>query len=101
MKLIEGKKYYSIKEIINKLNEKFGFDFKKDNTQIVEIPWEIIVARAAPDTPKFKTKIIIGSNIILHTAPIKTVSIPVLAKPWAVIKAFIPNVNWTKIVPNA
>lgn len=32
MQIINDKKYYSIKEIINKLNEKFGFDFKKDNS---------------------------------------------------------------------
>lgn len=32
MQIINDKKYYSIKEIIDKLNEKFGFDFKKDNS---------------------------------------------------------------------
>ena len=32
MQIINGKKYYSIKEIINELNEKFGFNFKKDNS---------------------------------------------------------------------
>lgn len=32
MQIINDKKYYSIKEIINELNEKFGFDFKKDNS---------------------------------------------------------------------
>lgn len=32
MQIINGKKYYSIKEIINELNERFGFDFKKDNS---------------------------------------------------------------------
>ena len=32
MQIINDKKYYSIKEIINKLNEKFGFNFKKDNS---------------------------------------------------------------------
>ena len=32
MQIIDGVKYYSIKEIINKLNEKFGFDWKRDNS---------------------------------------------------------------------
>ena len=32
MQIIDGKQYYSIKEIINKLNEKFGFDLKKDSS---------------------------------------------------------------------
>lgn len=32
MQIINDKKYYSIKEIINKINEKFGFNFKKDNS---------------------------------------------------------------------
>lgn len=32
MQIINDKKYYSIKEIINELNERFGFDFKKDNS---------------------------------------------------------------------
>ena len=39
--------------------------------------------------------------MMLHTAPINTVNIPVLANPCAVIKVFIPNVNSTNIVPNA
>ena len=37
--------------------------------------------------------------MILATAPISTESMPVFAKPWAVIKAFIPRVSCTKIVP--
>lgn len=32
MQIINDTKYYSIKEIINELNERFGFDFKKDNS---------------------------------------------------------------------
>ena len=31
MQIINDKKYYSIKEIINELNERFRFNFKKDN----------------------------------------------------------------------
>ena len=38
---------------------------------------------------------------MLQTAPISTVSMPVFAKPCAVMNAFIPSVSWTKIVPMA
>ena len=38
-------------------------------------------------------KIKIGSKIMFATAPIETVIIPILAKPCAVIKAFIPRVS--------
>ena len=34
-------------------------------------------------------------------APIRTESIPVLAKPCVVINIFMPMVSWTKIVPTA
>ena len=60
-----------------------------------------MVARAAPLTPIFSPKMKMGSKTILHTAPMATVSIPVLAKPWAVIKAFMPKVSCTKMVPMA
>ena len=42
-----------------------------------------------------------GSRMMLHTAPISTESMPVRAKPWAVMKAFRPSVSWTKTVPSA
>ena len=32
MQIIDGKKYYSIKEIVNKINEECGLNFKKDNS---------------------------------------------------------------------
>ena len=52
---------------------------RKRSTQTKDTAWERIVARAAPLTPIFRPKIKIGSRIILQTAPIATVSIPVLA----------------------
>ena len=70
-------------------------------TQTQEMPCEIIVAKAAPRTPIFKPKIKIGSSTILQIAPISTVIMPSLAKPWAVINAFKPRVISTKIVPRA
>ena len=51
------------------------------STHTEEINWEMTVARAAPLTPRCRTKMKTGSNIIFKTAPIKTVSMPVLAKP--------------------
>ena len=60
----------------------------------------MIVARAAPCTPNLKEKIKIGSKIILTTAPINTVNIPILAKPWLLIKLFIPKPIKTNTVPN-
>ncbi|EJX06869.1 hypothetical protein EVA_05022 [gut metagenome] len=38
---------------------------------------------------------------MLSPAPIKTESMLVLAKPCAVIKAFMPSVSCTKMVPKA
>ena len=61
---------------------------------------EITVASAAPCTPIFISKIKIGSKIRLQTAPIDTVIIPILAKPCALINAFIPRLNITKSVPH-
>ena len=77
------------------------FPIRKASTHMQDRAWERTVARAAPRTPIPNVKIKIGSRIILVTAPISTESIPVLAKPWAVIKEFIPRVIWTKIVPSA
>ena len=48
----------------------------------------------------FISKIKIGSKIRLQTAPIDTVIIPILAKPCALINAFIPRLNITKSVPH-
>ena len=74
---------------------------KKARTQMQERAWERTVASAPPRTPMFMPKIKMGSRIILVTAPISTESIPVFAKPWAVINAFMPRVSCTKMVPRA
>ena len=42
-----------------------------------------------------------GSSAMLQTAPMSTVSMPVVAKPCAVMKAFMPSVSCTKSVPRA
>lgn len=63
------------------------------------IPWEIIVARAAPFIPILKVNINKGSKIILHTAPISTDSMAVAACPWQLINMLRPKANCTNIVP--
>ena len=69
-------------------------------TQMVEQAWEITVAIAAPRTPRFIPKMKTGSSTMLQTAPISTESIPVFAKPWAVMNMFMPSVSSTKTVPS-
>ena len=58
---------------------------RKAITQVQETPWEMTVARAAPFTPMPRAKMKMGSRMMLHMAPMSTVSILVLAKPWAVM----------------
>ena len=74
---------------------------RKLSTHTQEAAWDRMVASAAPRTPILRAKMKMGSRMILHTAPISTLNIPCLAKPWAVIKAFMPSVSWTKMVPRA
>ena len=50
-----------------------------------------IVASAAPLTPRWNAKINSGSRTMFITAPIRTESIPVLAKPCVVINIFMPR----------
>ena len=61
--------------------------------------WEMMVAIAAPRTPRPKTKINNGSRIRFRTAPMETVSIPVTPKPWALMKLFMPRLTMTNNVP--
>ena len=75
------------------------FPVRKRRIQAQEIPWERMVARAAPCTPIPRAKMKIGSRIMLQAAPMVTVSIPVLAKPWALMKALRPRASWTNRVP--
>ena len=77
------------------------FPSRKTTTQTHDSPCEITVASAAPRTPMPSAKMKIGSRTMLAAAPMSTVSIPVTAKPCAVMKALSPSVSWTKTVPAA
>ena len=74
---------------------------RKLTTHTQETPCEITVASAAPRTPMFRPKMKIGSSTMLHTAPMSTVIMPVVAKPCAVMNAFMPSVSSTNSVPKA
>ena len=74
---------------------------RKLTTHTQEMPWESTVASAAPRTPMFSPKMKSGSSTMLHTAPMRTVSMPVVAKPCAVMNAFMPSVSSTNSVPSA
>ena len=74
---------------------------RKSSTHKQDMHWEMTVASAAPRTPISRPNMNTGSRIILDTAPISTVYMPVLEKPWAVMNAFMPRVSCTNIVPRA
>ena len=61
--------------------------------------WLSTVAMAAPATPRSSAKIRMGSRMILMTAPMTVVSMLILAKPWVVIKGFMPMTTSTKTLP--
>ena len=61
--------------------------------------WLSTVAMAAPRTPMPRPKIRMGSRMMLITAPITVVSILTLAKPWAVMKEFMPMTSSTNTEP--
>ena len=98
----QGRKYCARRRIFSFLSRSSVF-FPRRNvqTQTHDTPCERMVAKAAPLTPMWNTKMNSGSRTMLHTAPIRTVSMPVFAKPCAIMKAFMPSVSWTKIVPMA
>ena len=77
------------------------FPVRKRSTHTQETPCDRTVATAAPRMPIPSPKISTGSSTIFSTAPMSTVCIPTVAKPCAVIKAFIPSVSWTNRVPRA
>ena len=77
------------------------FPRRKHRIHRQEAPWDSTVARAAPCTPMSRAKMKMGSSTMLHPAPRATVSIPVRAKPWALMKALSPRASWTKRVPTA
>ena len=61
--------------------------------------WLRTVAMAAPATPMSKTKMKMGSRTMLITAPMTVVSILVPAKPWVVMKGFMPITTSTNTLP--
>ena len=65
-------------------------------TKINDINWDIIVAKAAPLTPKWKKYINNGSKPIFKTHPIIMVIIAFDDSPWAVKYWF--NHKWSKTV---
>ena len=79
-------------------NTAFG-PVKNRSTHAAEQAWDMTVAKAAPRTPQFRPKINSGSSIRFSTAPSTTVIMPVRAKPWVLIKGFMPRLIITKRVP--
>ena len=77
------------------------FPHRNDSTHAHESPCESTVASAAPRTPMSSAKMNTGSRMMFAAAPMSTVYMPTLAKPCAVMKAFMPSVSSTKSVPNA
>ena len=73
---------------------------RKATAHAAETNWERTVASAAPRTPMSKTKMNSGSSRMLSTAPIRTVHIPMRAKPCALMKLFIPSPSMTKTLPH-
>ena len=57
------------------------------------------VAVAAPATPMSRAKIKMGSSTMLITAPMTVVSMLIRAKPWVVMKGFIPMTSRTNTAP--
>ena len=60
----------------------------------------MMVARAAPRTPMPKPKMKMGSSTMLVTAPMSTVAMEMVEKPWAVMKKFRPRESSTKMLPS-
>ena len=59
---------------------------KNHSAQAADTACDRMVARAAPGTPMSKPKMNTGSRMRLSTAPMATVSMPVPAKPWVLMK---------------
>ena len=73
---------------------------RNSSTHTAETAWLNTVAMAAPRTPMPKTKMKTGSRRMFSAAPIITVSMLVLAKPWEVINMFMPREICTNTVPH-
>jgi len=76
------------------------FPLKNKKANKNERNWAITVAQAAPATPILNPKIKTVSRIIFVIAPMITVNIPIVAKPWQVIKKFKPIAIIAKKLPN-
>ena len=72
---------------------------RKRRIQKAPTAWLSTVAMAAPRTPMSSTKMRMGSRMMLMTAPMTVVSILILAKPWVVIKGFMPMTRRTQTEP--
>ena len=81
--------------------QRVFFPVRNVITHTADTACEITVASAAPRTPMPSAKMKIGSRTMFAAAPMSTVYIPTLAKPCAVMNAFMPSVSSTKSVPNA
>ena len=72
---------------------------RNHTTHTADTAWAVMVARAAPCTPMLKPKMRMGSSTMLTTAPMSTVAMPTVEKPWAVMKKLRPRESSTKMVP--
>ena len=71
------------------------------STQRADSAWEMMVASAAPCTPKPSPKMRMGSRMMLVMAPMRVLIMLVVAKPWVEIKGFNPSATCTNRVPQA
>ena len=75
-------------------------EHRKLKTHSALTAWDRMVARAAPRTPIPSTKMKMGSSTMFSTAPMSTLSMAVVALPWALMKAFSPSASCTNTVPS-
>ena len=73
---------------------------RNDTANMHDTVWLNTVAIAAPFTPSPNTKMNIGSSTMFMTAPISTVTMPIVANPWLFMNAFMLSVTSTGIVPS-
>lgn len=61
------------------------FPVRKSSTHTQDTAWLMIVAQAAPCTPRSSVKMKMGSSTMLMTAPMTVDSMPMRGKPCALI----------------
>ena len=76
------------------------FPRRKERAHSADRNWERMVARAAPCTPMWNTKMKMGSSTMLVTAPMATVIMPLRPKPWALMNWFMPRLTMTNRLPH-